>query len=110
MIVQIFGKKNCNETKKVLRFFKERNLKFQFIDLSEKAPSKRELETFLKNYEIEELLDKNGTEYKKRNLQYLVYDIETLLLENPILFKTPIIRWEKGVFLGYSAQDLKNIK
>ncbi|MGL4999645.1 arsenate reductase family protein [Cetobacterium sp.] len=110
MIVQIFGKKNCNETKKVLRFFKERNLKFQFIDLAEKAPSKRELETFLKNYEIEELLDKNGTEYKKRNLQYLVYDIETLLLENPILFKTPIIRWEKGVFLGYSAQDLKNIK
>ncbi|MGL5087904.1 MAG: arsenate reductase family protein [Cetobacterium sp.] len=110
MIVQIFGKKNCNETKKVLRFFKERNLKFQFIDLSEKAPSKRELETFLKNYEIEELLDKDSTEYKKRNLQYLVYDTETLLLENPTLFKTPIIRWEKGVFLGYSAQDLKNIK
>ncbi|MGL5355479.1 MAG: arsenate reductase family protein, partial [Cetobacterium sp.] len=44
MIVQIFGKKNCNETKKVLRFFKERNLKFHFIELSEKAPSKRELE------------------------------------------------------------------
>ncbi|MGL6065546.1 MAG: arsenate reductase family protein [Cetobacterium sp.] len=110
MIVQIFGKKNCNETKKVLRFFKERNLKFHFIELSEKAPSKRELENFLKFYGIEDLLDKNGAEFKKRNLQYMVYNTETLLLENPILFKTPIIRWEKGVFLGFSLDNLKSIK
>ncbi|WP_407537178.1 arsenate reductase family protein [Cetobacterium somerae] len=45
MIIQIFGKKNCNETKKVQRFFKERGIKTQFIDLLEKAPSKKSLKT-----------------------------------------------------------------
>ncbi|MGL5701930.1 MAG: arsenate reductase family protein, partial [Cetobacterium sp.] len=51
MIIQIFGRKNCNETKKVQRFFKERGIKFQFIDLIEKAPSKKELETFLRYFD-----------------------------------------------------------
>ncbi|MGL5918527.1 MAG: arsenate reductase family protein [Cetobacterium sp.] len=110
MIIQIFGKKNCNETKKTLRFFKERNVKVQFIDLTEKAPSKRELETFLKHYEIEELLDKNGNEYKKRNLQYMAYDTIELLNESPTLFKTPMIRSDKGVLLGYNPDVLKTFK
>ena len=52
MIIQIFGKKNCNETKKVQRFFKERGIKTQFIDLLEKAPSKKEFENFLKYYDL----------------------------------------------------------
>ncbi|MGL4977446.1 MAG: arsenate reductase family protein, partial [Cetobacterium sp.] len=109
MIIQIFGRKNCNETKKVQRFFKERNIKFQFIDLMEKAPSKKELDTFLRYFDIEELLDKSSNEYKKRNLEYMVYDTEELLLESPILFKTPIIRWDKGVSLGYCLEELKRM-
>ncbi|MDX8335325.1 MULTISPECIES: arsenate reductase family protein [Cetobacterium] len=109
MIIQIFGRKNCNDTKKVQRFFKERGIKFQFIDFSEKAPSKKEFENFLKYYNIEEFLDINGNEFKKRNLQYHVFDTKELLLENPILFKTPIIRWEKGVLLGYNLEILKKI-
>ncbi|MGL4533586.1 MAG: arsenate reductase family protein [Fusobacteriaceae bacterium] len=107
MIVQIFGKKSCNETKKAQRFFKERNIKVQFIDLTEKAPSKRELEIFLKYYNLENLLDSEGKEYNKRNLKYIVYDLEELLLENPILFKTPIIRHNNGVILGYDSEKYK---
>lgn len=109
MIIQIFGKKSCNQTKKAERFFKERNIKVHFIDLNEKSPSKRELESFLKNYTLEELLDSEGKEYNKRNLKYMVYDLEELLLENPILFKTPIIRSDKGVVLGYEPIILKEI-
>ena len=110
MIIQIFGRKNCYETKKAQRFFKERNIKVQFIDLVEKAPSKRELENFEKYYTLEELLDKDGKEYEKRNLKYMVYDTEELLLENPILFRTPIIRWDGGVCLGYNAEKYKGMK
>lgn len=109
MIIQIFGKKNCNETKKVQRFFKERGIKTQFIDLLEKAPSKKEFENFLKYYDLNDFLDIEGKEYKKRNLEYMVYDTMDLLLENPILFKTPIIRSDKGVILGYNPEKLKNI-
>lgn len=110
MIIQIFGRKNCNETKKAQRYFKERNIKVQFIDLMEKLPSKRELENFQKYYSLEELLDSKGKEYEKRNLKYMVYDIEELLLEYPILFRTPIIRWDGGVFLGYNQEKYSIMK
>ena len=42
MNVQIFGTKKCNDTKKAERFFKERGIKFQFIDMKEKGMSKGE--------------------------------------------------------------------
>ena len=40
MYIQIFGTKKCNETKKAERFFKERGIKYQFIDMKEKGMSK----------------------------------------------------------------------
>ena len=42
-MIQIFGTKKCNDTKKAERFFKERNIKIQFIDMKEKGMSKGEL-------------------------------------------------------------------
>lgn len=43
MNIQIFGTKKCNDTKKAERFFKERGIKYQFIDMKEKGMSKGEL-------------------------------------------------------------------
>lgn len=108
MIIQIFGKKNCNDSKKAERFFKERNIKYQFINLKEKAPSKRELKTITGKIPLEELIDENSTEYKKRNLQYMVFDLEETLLENPILFKSPICRLNNDITLGYTPEIWKN--
>ena len=42
MNIQIFGKKKCFDTKKAERFFKERGIKYQFIDMKEKGMSKGE--------------------------------------------------------------------
>ena len=56
-MIQIFGKKNCNESKKAERFFKERGIKVQFINLKEKAPSKGELKSITAKYPLEELID-----------------------------------------------------
>jgi len=42
MNIQIFGTKKCNDTKKAERYFKERGIKFQFIDMKEKGMSKGE--------------------------------------------------------------------
>ncbi|MCJ8343073.1 MAG: hypothetical protein MJH09_09550 [Cetobacterium sp.] len=109
IIIQIFGKKNCSESKKAERFFKERKIKYQFVNILEKGLSKRELETICKVYDLESLLDKEGKEYKKRNLQYIVCDIEELLLGNPILFKTPIVRGSKTIALGNVTNLWKKI-
>nr|WP_307774650.1 ArsC/Spx/MgsR family protein [uncultured Cetobacterium sp.] len=107
MIIQIFGKKSCNNTKKAQRFFKERGIKTQFINLNEKGISKGELNTITKVFSLEELLDIDGVEYKKRNLQYMVYDIKELLEENPILFKTPIVRFNQEITLGNEPEIWK---
>ena len=42
MNIQIFGTKKCNETKKAERFFKERGIKYQFVDMKKKGMSKGE--------------------------------------------------------------------
>ena len=55
MNIQIFGTKKCNDTKKAQRFFKERGIKFQFIDMKEKGMSKGEFNSYCDNhYGLEE--------------------------------------------------------
>ena len=109
MIIQIFGKKSCNVTKKAERFFKERSIKFQFINIIEKVPSNKELQVITSTYPLEELLDVDKKKKKKRNLKYMVYDTEELLLENPILFKTSIIRKGSKVVLGEDMEAWKEL-
>lgn len=106
-MIQIFGVKNCNDTKKAIRFFKDRKINVQFINLKEKEISKGELKSITKNFEIEDLLDREGKEFKKRNLNYYVFDTLELLTENPILFKTPILREKDKVTIGYKPEIWK---
>ncbi|MBU2492006.1 MAG: arsenate reductase family protein [Bacteroidetes bacterium] len=107
MNIQIFGTKKCSDTRKAERFFKERNIQFHFRDLNEKGISKGELENIKRVYGIEELIDIEGKQYQKRNLKYITHDIENELLEDALLFKTPIIRNGKDVTLGYEPDIWK---
>ncbi|OGV26262.1 MAG: ArsC family transcriptional regulator, partial [Ignavibacteria bacterium RIFOXYA2_FULL_37_17] len=92
MNIQIFGTKSSNDTRKAERFFKERRIPFHFRDLTEKGISKGELENIKQVIPVEELIDKEGMQFKKRDLAYMVYDIEEELLNDPLLFRTPIVR------------------
>jgi arsenate reductase len=92
MNIRIIGSKKCKETQKAERFFRERRIQYHFRDLSDKGISKGELENIKQVISIEELIDKEGTQFKKRGLEYMVYDIETELLEDSLLLKTPIVR------------------
>ncbi len=67
MNIQIFGTKKCFDTKKAERFFKERNIKFQFIDLNEKPMSKGEFNSIIKAVSINELINTKAKEYVKLN-------------------------------------------
>jgi len=100
-MIQIFGTKKCKDTQKAERFFKERRIKFQFRDLTQKGVSKKELDNFTQHYDLDDLIDKEGKQYSKRNLQYILHDVETELLEDPLLFNTPIVRFNRKVVIGY---------
>jgi arsenate reductase-like glutaredoxin family protein len=101
MNIQIFGVKKCQDTRKAERFFKERGLKYQFVDLTEKGLSKGELNSVKACVRLENLIDINGKQYQKRNLKYLVHNIEEELLNDPLLFKTPIVRNGPKATVGY---------
>ena len=61
MNIQIFGTKKCNDTRKAERFFKERGIKYQFVDMNEKGLSKGEMTSVAQqNGGIEGLIDPNA--------------------------------------------------
>lgn len=105
MLLQIFGTKKCKDTQKAMRFFKERNIKFQFIDLKEKAISQGELNSIKQHYYLEDMIDTYSKLYEDLNLEYMQHDVEEMLLEHPLLFVTPILRSDFGAIVGYD-EDL----
>lgn len=105
--IQVFGTKKCHDTLKALRFFKERSVQIQFINLEEKAVSKGELESISRNVPLSELIDPNSKEYKKRQLQYMDFDLEKELLEHPLLLKTPIVRNGRKAAVGVNTDIWK---
>jgi arsenate reductase-like glutaredoxin family protein len=105
--IQIFGTLKCQETKKAQRYFKERGIPFQFINLLEKGLSKGELNSVKAAVSADNLVDREGKEYGRLNLKYLTHDIEDELLQHPLLLKTPIVRNGSRATVGYEPNVWK---
>lgn len=105
-IIQIFGKKKDAETRKAERWFKERGHKVQSVELSEKGLSPGELKSVAARVGgVEALIDRDGKRYVEKGLKYSAPTgprIEALLLEDPLLLKTPIVRRGADATLGFA--------
>ena len=110
MNIQIFGSKKCNDTKKAQRFFKERGIKFQFIDMKEKGISKGEFNSVAQfNGGIENMIDWNGKDQDTLALIKYIAEEDKLekILENPQVIKTPVVRNGKQSTIGYQPEVWK---
>ena len=109
MNIQIFGVQKCFDTKKAERYFKERNIKYQFIDLSIKGLSKGELQSVTAAVGLNNIINKESKEYERLNMAHIVTPSgkEDLLLNNPKLFKTPIVRNGRQATVGYAPEVWK---
>ena len=110
MNIQIFGKLKCQDTKKAQRYFKERRIPFQFVDITRKGLSKGELNSVKAAVGIENLIDREGKTYAEKNLKYLIHDIEAELLKNSMLLRTPIVRNGREATIGYQPDLWKEWK
>jgi arsenate reductase len=111
MNVQIFGVKKCADTRKAQRFFKERGIRFQFVDLTEKGLSKGELRSVAARIPLEQLLDSSSPRLVEKGLVHTWLDagkIEALLLTDPLLFRTPIVRNGKEATVGHCPEVWKD--
>ena len=108
MNIQIFGKSKCFDTKKAERYFKERRVKFQAIDLYKYGISKGELTSVLRCVKLEELV--NPKHPDAALLAYLASDEAKIekLVEEPKLLKTPIVRNGRLATLGYQPEVWKS--
>lgn len=112
MNIQIFGTKKCNETKKAERFFKERGIKYQFVDMKKKGMSKGEFNSVAQaNGGLDHMINWEG---KDQNLLALIKYIANedkleKVLENPQVIKTPVVRNGKQSTLGYQPDVWKKL-
>ncbi len=106
-VVQIFGTKKCADSRKAERWFKERSVKIQFIDLKEKGLSPGELRSVAARVGLDKLVDRESTRFRDQGLRVASFSgplLEKTLLEDPLLLKTPIVRSGKDATVGYAPE------
>ena len=101
MNIQIFGKSKCFDTKKAERYFKERRIKYQYIDLNRYGISRGELQSVKNAVGLEDLIDEKHPDAAL--LSYLASDQAKLekLYQDPSLLRTPIVRNGRQATVGY---------
>ena len=110
MNIQIYGTKKCNDTKKAERFFKERGIKYQFIDMKQKGTSKGEFTSVAQaNGGPMNMLDPDCKDKDALALITYIADEDKIekILENQQVIKTPVVRNGKQSTIGYQPDVWK---
>ena len=107
MNIQIFGKSKCFDTKKAERWFKERRIKYQYIDLGKYGMSGKEFDSVLRAVGgIDKLIDWDGKAQEITNMKYMEDRTakEDKVFDDPTLMKTPVVRNGKQATVGYCPE------
>ncbi len=104
MNIQIFGKNKCFDTKKAERYFKERQIKYQMVDLVRYGLSGKEFDAVLRGVGgVDNLINWEGKSPDITLMKYMddPRAKEDKIFDDPSLMRTPIIRNGKQVTVGY---------
>lgn len=105
MNIQIFGKSKCFDTKKAERWFKERRIKFQSIDLAQKGMSRGEFDSVRRAVGgLDALIDTAARD--AASLAYLAFEEDRAekLLDDPRLMRTPVVRNGRQATVGFCPE------
>ena len=105
-MIQIIGSLSSSDTRKAIRFCKERRIENQVVDIKERALSKKELDNIFDHYSPSECIDKNSRKYKEK-LSYMTFDAREEIEEDQSILVQPILRCKGKVALGYDEEFLK---
>ena len=113
MAIQIFGTKKCKDTQKAERYFKERNVKYQFIDMKTKGMSKGELISVLQAVGgLDNMLNSECKDKDALALVKYIADEDKVdkVLENQQIIRTPVVRFGKKATVGYEPEVWKDYR
>ena len=108
--VQIFGTKKNADTRKALRFFAERRVKTHFVDLMERAAALGELRRFAQKFGVEALIDRESKRFAELGLRTALYGEErwlTILADEPLLLRQPLVRMTNKLTIGVNEAEWK---
>ena len=110
MNIQIFGLKNSAATRAAERFFKERRIPIQLVDLKQKPMAPAEIKRFADRFGLAGLLDQEGKAYVDAGLKYLKMSDAELLAKierEPKLLRLPLVRAGKQLSIGHDEDGWK---
>ena len=113
MNIQIFGKGKCFDTKKAVRYFKERRINYQYVDLLRYGLSGKEFDSVLRAVGgIDNLIDWTSKSPDVTLMRYMDDKIakEDKVFDKPELMRTPIVRNGKDATVGYCPDIWANWK
>lgn len=112
MSVKVYGIKNCNTMKKAFDFLQEKGVEYDFIDYKKQKPTKELLESFLTKTDLDSLINRKGTTFRKQDDQTKesLHDSSKaleILVENSSMIKRPVIVYPNGeLTLGYDPEAI----
>lgn len=107
MNIQIFGKGKCFDTKKAERYFKERRIKYQYVDLLRYGLSGKEFDSVLRAVGgIDQLIDWNSKAEAVTLMKYMedARAREDKVFDDPALMRTPVVRNGKQATVGFCPE------
>ncbi len=109
MNIQIFGAKGF-DTQKAERYFKERKINYQYIDLYKYGLSKGEFDSVKAAVGLRALINESSKDYQRLSMQNLGVGkvAEEVLFKNPKLYNSPIVRNGKKATVGYCPDIWKD--
>jgi arsenate reductase len=108
MDVQIFGVKNDADTRKALRFFKERRVKIHFVDFKVRGPSKGELRRFVQKFGTDGVLDRDSKRFRSLGLHTAHYGDDRWLdiaVDEPLILRLPLVRRQNQLTVGAAEAE-----
>ena len=103
MEVQVFGVQNDADTRKALRFFKERRVKVHFVDFKQRPPSSGELRRFFDRFGEHKLIDRSAKRFGALGLRSAFYGNDRwieIASEEPLILKMPLTRSGNRLAVG----------
>jgi arsenate reductase len=105
MNVQIFGRRDCPDSRKAERWFKERRIPYQFIDLAVKGLAPREFDAIAAAIGVDNLIDRGSKRFLEKGLSAAPPSrVRDALASDSLLLRTPMVRNGREATLGMKPE------
>jgi Spx/MgsR family transcriptional regulator len=107
--MKLYGIKNCDSVKKAVKYLKELDIAYEFIDLKQDTMDRTTIQKWLESTQMKRLFNSRSTTYRTLGLKELnLEDKDKLewLIKEPMLIKRPVIEFDDGsVMVGFNTQE-----